>query len=263
MVLLSTQQTQCPVGGSSFAGTFKNNCAFSSMIYKPPASAEGGSRRRESSQPAPEMKSAMAQTLYDNAAELAKDPNPDRFASAYQESMDKLATRGGSMKERLSTSKSTPSLGRDMLQFPWQDTFRRPDFLIPGNGKTSYKPLWDFNKGNITRSIEGVDGSKKWYPHPSLQRGQLLLSMPRALAYGVDPARYKTNACPFWDAPYHRFAEVAAMPESAPRTPDRAKRWFSDEAWDDPTKHAAYKVTHTTPGAHSAQQLGTTALPPL
>ena len=90
-------------------------------------------------------------------------------------------------------------------------------------------------------------------PHPSLQRGQLLLSMPRALAYGVDPARYKTNACPFWDAPYHRFAEVAAMPESAPRTPDRAKRWFSDEAWEDPRNHTAYKVTHTFPG-----EIGTT-----
>lgn len=237
MVLLSQQVSQEPVGGSSFGGSFKENRAFSGYMYRAP----GGAVEKDTS--AATKKTAKAHYAIAGRPEAKEG----RFASAFAESSARLDAPVTSMRDRIAGSSSTTATGaaQGFLQYEWEETFkRRHDFVIP-TSRTAYKPLWDFDSGEKGPSIEGVEYNPQWYPHPSLQRGKLLLSVPRAIAYGVDPLKYKVNEDPFWHANNHRFRDVAEQPESKPILHEASRRWDDEEAWQNPRNHAALKITHT------------------
>jgi len=97
--------------------------------------------------------------------------------------------------------------------------------------------------------------SKAYYPHASALRGNIAISKPRALDWGIDVTEAKSWRCPFWEAPYHRFEAVALMPGARPETPPRSLRWKNANDWENPDLHPPLKVTQTIPATNSMIQL--------
>jgi len=107
----------------------------------------------------------------------------------------------------------------------------------------------------VAPPVEDGQISGAWYPHSSALRGNITISKPRALDWGIDPTSAPVYPCPFWEAPRHRFDAVAKMPGARPVTPTRALRWRSAEDWDNPDMHAPLKITHAIPKSNSMIEL--------
>jgi hypothetical protein len=129
-----------PVGGSGFAGTFRDS-AFNGYEYgTPPAMGD--------------MFNAME-------PKTNKVLTGHRLASVIKQRQGKEAAK--SDLQRLLDSASAPDLKTVSLKFDWQDEFQQKDFLIPPNN-TGYRPLWTFDFGRPTVDLRKVKLEPRWNP---------------------------------------------------------------------------------------------------
>lgn len=103
-----------------------------------------------------------------------------------------------------------------------------------------------------TKAAAATSMNSRWYPHTTVNRGNLRLTGPASMTLGIDPGKASTHQCPFWEAEKHRFAKVKSKPEARMQTPTRSYRWTSQDAWNDASTHSTFKVTHGTPWSPSA-----------
>lgn len=221
MVNQSVQNAKAPPGGSHHGHTYMTH-AFEGFVYPGSDVTRGPS-----------------------ASHTAVELPDSHFRKIFKEASDKIASKPPTIEERLmGRSGSAPSLGAAgrLLQHEWLDASR-------GTYVNKAFPVATLlRKGAPPPKKEELDvPARQWYPHPSLRRGEISISMPAVLANGVDPAKNKTRICPFYQAERNRLATAQKMPESRPRTPPRAKRWFNEDAWNDSSNHPHLKVTHVAP----------------
>lgn len=221
MVLQSVQNAKAPPGGSHHAHTYMTH-AFEGFVYPGSDTTRGP------------------------GASLAAADIPDsHFRKIFNEASVRIANKPPTIEERLmGRSGSAPSLGAagKILQHEWLDASRGTfvNKAFPVASYTKKAPPPDTKK-------ELDVPARQWYPHPSLRRGEIGMTMPAVLANGVDPQKDKLRLCPFWQADRNRLGRVQKMPEARPRTPPRSKRWFSEDAWNDISNHPHLKVTHVAP----------------
>jgi hypothetical protein len=129
-----------PVGGSGFAGTFRDT-AFNGYEY-------GTTVARSDMFSAMEPKACKTLTAH-------------RLTAAMAERKEKEEGKSG--LQRLLESASAPNLKTVNLQFDWQDEFQQKDFLIPPNN-TGYRPLWTFDFGRPTVDLRKVKLEPRWNP---------------------------------------------------------------------------------------------------
>lgn len=122
-----------------------------------------------------------------------------------------------------------------LLKFKWQDRFRDPEFLVPGNNKTSYKAQWRYIEPKDL--VEPVDLNKtklrpQWFP-----KNMLDVNLPRVKLYGIDPIYY--------DNPpkMEMRNEYGSHPAPPVETPPTADKWHSQSGWTDPLKRGVFKIT--------------------
>lgn len=139
-----------PIGGSGFAGTFRDT-AFNGYEY--------------------------GKTVATNEDFKAWEPKicttltSDRLSAAMKE-REREESEKTDLK-RLLESTSAPDLKTVKLQFDWQDSFQQKDFLIPPNN-TGYRPLWTFDFGRPTVDLRAVQLETKWHAKPQRRlRGAL------------------------------------------------------------------------------------------
>lgn len=255
-----------PPGGSGFGGFFDKD-AFSGSIYPKP-----GARKVERSEfqattvddTIQHMVSSIGFTRQheDSVPVGAYDIRPSRLRRNYDLQAGRLGkmSRMEKMKSMSAGALSAPGAASDMaLQMIEEEKIKeikRIRETRPGSEEYEEilrkKKLYAQDRKAREEEQHG-DLAKKmnlntWYPHPVHLRGTLKLSQPAALAQGIDPLKDKGHECPFWDAPKHRFAAVAAMPEARPRTPLKSIKWKSDLDWQNPLNHSSIKITHRMPG---------------
>lgn len=137
-------------------------------------------------------------------------------------------------KEKLSKTASEP-----LLKFKWVDNFKDPNFIVPGNNKTSYKAQWSYMTPEDL--IPKPDPNKfaikpQWYP-----KG-LDVSLPRVKLYKIDPHYYV-------NPPKHlienSFGSHRAPPREEPRS---VNKWRSQAGWEDKRNRGCFKITeHPAP----------------
>lgn len=180
------------------------------------------------------------------AATFAADVPDSKFKSCFQEAADRIANRAPSLEEKfMKSSASAPSMpwsAKEMLQPTWLDASRGTYVNRAFSAATILKK----DAPPAVRKDDFSD-ERKWYPHPSLRRGEIGMTLPAVLANGVDPQKDVKRTCPFYQADHNRLKRMQKMPEAKPRTPPRSKRWFDEEAWNDPANHAHLKVTQVAP----------------
>lgn len=218
MVLMSVQNAKAPPGGSHHGHTYMTH-AFEGFVYPGSDTTRGPAT---------------------GSVELPGTA----FKKIFNEASKRIANKPPTIEERLmGRTNSAPSLGAAgrMLQHEWLDASRATYVNLNMNVETI------LNKGPPPGPQKDLNvPDRQWYPHPSLRRGEIGMTMPAVLANGVDPQKDKIRLCPFWQADRNRLGRVQRMPEARPRTPPRSKRWFSEDAWNDPSNHAPLKVTHVT-----------------
>jgi hypothetical protein len=129
-----------PVGGSGFAGTFRDS-AFNGYEYGTP----------------PAMSDAF----------LAMEPKTNKVLTGHRlgaviKERQKIEASKSDL-QRLLESASAPDLKTVSLKFDWQDEFQQKDFLIPPNN-TGYRPLWTFDFGRPTVDLRKVQLEPRWNP---------------------------------------------------------------------------------------------------
>jgi hypothetical protein len=129
-----------PVGGSGFAGTFRDS-AFNGYEYGTP----------------PAMSDAF----------LAMEPKTNKVLTGHRlgaviKERQKIEASKSDL-QRLLESASAPDLKTVSLKFDWQDEFQQKDFLIPPNN-TGYRPLWTFDFGKPTVDLRNVKLEPRWNP---------------------------------------------------------------------------------------------------
>lgn len=129
-----------PVGGSGFAGTFRDS-AFNGYEYGNPP--------------------AMSDTFLAMEPKRNKVLTGHRLASVMAE-RQKIESKKSDLM-RLLESASAPDLKTVSLKFDWQDEFQQKDFLIPPNN-TGYRPLWTFDFGRPTVDVRKVKLDPRWNP---------------------------------------------------------------------------------------------------
>lgn len=129
-----------PVGGSGFAGTFRDS-AFNGYEYGTPP--------------------AMNDMFNTMEPKLCKVLTEHRLTAVMKERQKIEASK--SDLQRLLESASAPDLKRVSLKFDWQDEFQQKDFLIPPNN-TGYRPLWTFDFGKPTVDLRNVKLEPRWNP---------------------------------------------------------------------------------------------------
>lgn len=244
MVKLSELDELKPVGGSSFGGHFAKE-AFAAYIFPRGKHLErDGTQKlqrregREINRMEDPYVMQTADVAYTMGADLQK---PCRLRRAVAEQRAKPPSNS-----RLKLSESMPEIGipretqhQEIRHGDSHAEYSEHDLARPSSASDAEIPVDAFTAALMMNS--------RWYPHPCLNRGTLKLTGPAALAFGVDPLKDVEKRCPFYDAPKHRFKDVQSLPEARLRTPDRARRWLTDDAWNNPANHAAMKVTLTLP----------------
>lgn len=129
-----------PVGGSGFAGTFRDS-AFNGYEYGTPP--------------------AMNDMFNTMEPKLCKVLTEHRLTAVMKERQKIEASK--SDLQRLLESASAPDLKTVSLKFDWQDEFQQKDFLIPPNN-TGYRPLWTFDFGKPTVDLRNVKLEPRWNP---------------------------------------------------------------------------------------------------
>jgi len=225
MVRSSYINENMPPGGSSFGGAFHKE-AFNAFVYPKPGArrTERQEHRAEALHPEAKHKGSV---FFAMAKEVQK---PSRLKAAVDKHNHLKAT----------VPKSAVEQAMETLEA------RERERLASG------EPLPEVQEPEpeAPKSV-----NKAWYPHASALRGDIRLSKPRCLDWGIDPQGAEGYKCPFWEGPRHRFDAVAKMAGARPETPTRSLRWRSAEDWDNPEMHAPLKITHTLPKSNSAIQL--------
>mmetsp|Transcript_125689 Transcript_125689/g.367195 ORF Transcript_125689/g.367195 Transcript_125689/m.367195 type:complete len:264 (+) Transcript_125689:148-939(+) len=253
MVISSQLNEKKPPGGSSFAGQF-NNAAFAAYVY--PEGEQGGKGAFKTRLQKREHRELTVPpgTMHDASVEYTqfREPGrPSRLRAAYDEHARQ--GRAASGERSLKPSASSPAVG--MTQEGWE---LRAGSMRMGMARrtapaASMQNLSTVSHANLASSEAASDAqtaasmmmNTRWYPHPSVNRGSLKLTQPKALLMGVDPLLDTGHKCPFWEAESHRFATVTKLPDARPRTPTKSLRWRSLEAWENPQNHFTMKVTQT------------------
>jgi len=129
-----------PIGGSGFAGTYRDS-AFNGYEYGNPVATSEDFKA---------MEPRICKTLTEH-----------RLNAAIAERQVEDGKKSDLM--RLLESASAPDLTTVKLQFDWQDEFQQKDFLIPPN-RTGYKPLWRYSFGKPTVDLRAVGEKPAIYP---------------------------------------------------------------------------------------------------
>jgi hypothetical protein len=129
-----------PVGGSGFAGTFRDS-AFNGYEWGNPP--------------------ALSDTFHTMEPKTCKVLTGHRLGAVIKERQSIEGKK--SDLQRLLESASAPDLKTVSLKFDWQDEFQKKDFLIPPNN-TGYRPLWTFDFGRPTVDLRKVKLEQRWNP---------------------------------------------------------------------------------------------------
>jgi len=166
MPTLSQQAAVCPVGGSHYAHTFQRRRAFEGYVYSV--------RQRE----------ILPRRKYEEEV-LGVDGGFKTLSKQQQHCMSSQHLKDKYREKPELTPKQEHELkisqSEPLLKFKWVDNFKDPNFLVPGNNKTSYKAQWAY----ITPEdlIPKPDLSKtavkpQWYP-----KNMLEINLPRVKLY--------------------------------------------------------------------------------
>lgn len=236
MPLLSQQAVRCPVGGSYYANTFQRKHAYEGYTYHV--------REREIL-----PKQRYEQQILGKSGVIKEErwksaAGKGHIQGQKYEEVPKLTPK---QSHELKSAQSEP-----LLKFTWVDRFEKnPNFIVPGNNKTSYKPQWDYTEPK--HLVEQVDLSKtkvrpQWFP-----KNMLDVNLPRVKLYGIDPKYYD-------EPPVIEMRNEYGAHTAPPReTPAAASRWHSHESWGNPLNHGVFKITQKT----IAPADRSTNLPPL
>lgn len=272
MVLISEQRERSPPGGGGFSGYFQKKPFNAAIFPKGVRLERDGTQRLELS----EHKSLCMQPDMMHAAEIAfaierEFIKPSRLRVACGDQLRRVEP-GSQRLAPLRGSASSPALrglpenpleagaaarGAEYGGLPASQGLslgtpgRSPQATLgrPASHGGLGTPLGSARRSESEWAEEEdfpqMAATSRWYPHVSANRGALKLTGPAAMIRGIDPQQDKGHECPFWSADRHRFAELAAQPDTRPRTPTKSMRWRSDAAWNDPTMHGTWKVTQT------------------
>eukprot|EP00438_Fugacium_kawagutii_P020243 Skav232480 [mRNA] locus=scaffold2877:243266:249385:+ [translate_table: standard] len=242
MVITSIFREQKPAGGSSFAGNFSKT-AFAAYVFP-----QGRQLQRDGTQ----------RVEHRDERQITGLVNPELCQSAHKA----YASSSRFQKERLLTNYGQHAEGGVKLatfvtKKPAKRVMSSPSF--PTQTQESQEPQepaeeempemqdaedLEGEEMDLTEDIAARAMNCRYYPHPSLTRGTLKLSRPKALAYGVDPAKDTGCEDPFFDGPKHRFKDVQSLPEAQLRESQRSLKWKSEDNWNNTDMHFSLKVTH-------------------
>eukprot|EP00435_Cladocopium_sp_Y103_P066944 s861_g29.t1 len=232
-----TPHLQKPAGGSSFGGNFSKT-AFAAYVFP-----QGRQLQRDGTQ----------RVEHKDQRQITGLVNPELCQSAHMA----YSASSRFQRERLLTNYAQHAEGGVKLatfvtKKPAKRVMSSPTLPQPQEPVEVEMPVTDeaadlegdeeameFTEEMAARAMNG-----RYYPHPSLTRGTLKLSRPKALAYGVDPAKDTGHACPFFEGTKHRFKDVQSLPEAQLRESMRSLKWKSDENWNNQDMHASLKITH-------------------
>eukprot|EP00913_Durusdinium_trenchii_P007668 g7204.t2 len=233
MVIASVFTEQKPPGGSSFGGNFSKT-AFAAYVFP-----KGRQLQRDGTQRVEHREQRQITGLVDpnlcQSAHMAYSMSrrfpTERLLSNYAQHAEggvKLATFV--TKKPSKRVMSTPVLP--------------PVEVPPEEEEVPPEVEEEAEEMELTEEMAAKAMNGKYYPHPSLMRGTLKLSRPKALAYGVDPGKDHGHECPFFEGAKHRFKDVQSLPEAQLRESTRSLKWKSDENWNNQSMHASLKITH-------------------
>lgn len=232
MPQVAREREQRPPGGSSYAGTFHKD-AFASHIYPKVKGifplADRRTERAEHKFFTHEHPKMFASNL---AFGTQREPfAPSRLRKAVDTEAHRKATAPPTLYEKalMAKSSSVPDLSGSVEPQSFPIDFS-PTPPAPSQAASS--------KGG------DMAPTTRWYPHPTLLRGELKICERRAFDWGYD-SDLPGYRCPFWEAEVHRFGKVASHPEARPRTPTKSLRWREEDAWSNPANHTALKVTQS------------------
>jgi len=222
-------------GGSNFGGSYQKGAFVSSIGPK------AGSKRAE-------VKEAVAHTKNHDAMmasvvrfqvhrEMAK---PSRLRAAFDHhSANPRRPPGWESRaaEMLKASASAPTLGGR------EGTSSSAIAQAAAAVLAGPPPVDTQGEKEVTPAMLNA----RFYPHPCLTRGMLKLSGGRARDWGVDLEQAPGYRCPFYDGHSDRFSQLKDLPGVEPRLPTRSQRWLSDDEWNNPAHHTAFKITHVAP----------------
>lgn len=139
--------------------------------------------------------------------------------------------------EKLRKSESEP-----LLKFKWVDNFKNPNFIVPGNNKTSYKVNWDIVTPDMCKPKPDPGKMKikpQWYPK------DLAVSLPRVKFYSIDPVYYE-------NPPKHLIENTFGAHKPPPMEEPRfVGKWKSQEGWNNKSLRGCFKITeHPAPPKH-------------
>lgn len=236
MVISSIFTEQKPAGGSSFGGNFSKT-AFAAYVFP-----QGRQLQRDGTQ----------RVEHKDQRQITGLVNPELCQSAHMA----YSTSSRFQRERLLTNYAQHAEGgvklatfvtkkpaKRVMSSPTLPQPQEPEVEMPVTDEAADlegdEEAMEFTEEMAARAMNG-----RYYPHPSLTRGTLKLSRPKALAYGVDPAKDTGHACPFFEGNKHRFKDVQSLPEAQLRESMRSLKWKSDENWNNQDMHASLKITH-------------------
>lgn len=244
MVISSIFTEQKPAGGSSFAGNFSKT-AFAAYVFP-----QGRQLQRDGTQRVehkderqitglvnPEL-CQSAHMAYSVSSRFQKERLLSNYAQ-HAEGGVKLATFVTKKPaKRVMSSPTLPTQPQEPAEEAEMpiDQAEVAEAEAAGDEETM---TMEFSEEMAAKAMNG-----RWYPHPSLTRGTLKLSRPKALAYGVDPGKDHGHECPFFEGNKHRFKDVQSLPEAQLRESLRSLKWKSDENWNNQGLHASLKITH-------------------
>ncbi|CAD7941694.1 unnamed protein product [Amoebophrya sp. A25] len=224
-------------GVSNHAATFMRQKAFEGYVY---------SVREREIMP----KGSGNINHYERSVGMVDRISKDRFlacaAPAHAAKLAEEPTLTPKQQEEVSKQMKEP-----LYKFTWVDAFNDPNFIVPGNNKTSYKAQWQYKTPEDLKpkpDLSKFATKPQFYP-----KNMLEMNLPRVKLYGIDPVHYE-NPIKF------ELKNDYGAGRSPRRQGTRASaKWHSEESWNDPFVRSTYKIT----GKPIPKEQRSNNLPPL
>jgi len=220
-----------PPGGSNHAGSFQKGAFCAQFVPK-----EGAKRVQQLKAEQAAARDSLAMHALNVDFALTKEQfRPSRLRSAFTQYKENPPPGPGweaRARAQLSQSASSPVLagaGAASVGSSAAEADLSPE--TPGASSSEFPDM------DVSRQM-----NRRYYPHPTLNRGFLRLSGGRAKDWGIDLDKAPGVQCTFWEGPKDRMGVLKNMPGAQPRVPPQAAKWNSQEAWDNPANHHTHKV---------------------